>query len=138
MKNLIAFLVISFCLVSSVFAVDIENRLIGLVWEHDFPPDMARYEISCVPGDNASIVRVPIDDPNLKITDTNRHYFKTFEWSGEVPVTRGKAECTVRAVDLAEQKSEWASPPATKDWVPSTVLHIRFVSTPDIQIEVTP
>ena len=118
-----------------VQGADTVPKIVHLGWEHDFPPDIMQYEISCTPNHD-NVVEVAPDSEALHITDSNTTGIKSFEWQGEAMVTRGKIECYVRAVDLAGQLSEWGGP-AVWDLVPSTVIKVHFITSPDIKLEIS-
>jgi len=43
--------------------------------------------------------------------------YNVYKWTGDVKTNSGKTTCWLRAIDLANQTSEW-SDPFSEDWIP--------------------
>jgi len=108
--------------VASASAADYETINLTIHWDYDLPPDMNRYEIRCTAND-ADIQPIALDAVVSEDPDSSP---PKWNWTGDVKATAGKADCYLRAVDLAEQVSPW-SDPATFDPAPGKV-HVISIS----------
>ncbi len=101
------------------FASDFEVKNLTIKWDYDPPPDLARYDVHCTDRDE-DITVIPLDQVQT-YDDQTTPDIPSWTWTGDVMVTTGKTTCVMRAVDLAEQTSEW-SDPFTRDYIPGKVI----------------
>ena len=105
MKKFIISMLVSLFLIIPTVCLSATTTL-TVTFDHVVPPDLKGYEIKCQP-DDSKLTFIPKDDVETITDDGGATHYR---WSGDVETTEGMFTCTMRAMDDANQRSEWSDP----------------------------